>query len=76
MQGLKYITNKKGKAVEVILPIKRYKELIEIKKLYEEKNRVLETIKSGAEEIVQDRINNHLSGELSDFIDEIEDYSN
>lgn len=76
MNSVRYITNEKGKKVEVILPIKRYEELVEIKNIYEEKMRILYSIKSGAKEILKDREDNHLNLELSDFIDEIEDYSN
>lgn len=73
MQGVKYITNKQGKAVEVILPIKRYEELIEIKKSYQERQRVLDSIKAGALEVIKDRKEDHLTQELADFINEIED---
>jgi hypothetical protein len=76
MNNVKYITNEKGNKIEVILPITQYEELIEIKGLYEEKIRVLDSIKCGAEEILKDRIDNHLNQDLSGFIDEIEDYSN
>jgi hypothetical protein len=76
MNDVKYITNEKGTKIEVILPITQYEELIEIKGLYEEKIRVLDSIRCGAEEILKDRIDNHLNQDLSEFIDEIEDYSN
>jgi hypothetical protein len=76
MNNVKYITNERGKKLEVILPIKQYEELIEIKDLYEEKIRVLDSIRCGAEEILKDRLENNLNLDLSEFIDEIEDYSN
>lgn len=76
MNNVKYITNERGKKIEVILPIKQYEELIEIKDLYEEKIRILDSIRCGAEEIIKDRIDNHLNQDLSGFIDEIENYSN
>jgi hypothetical protein len=76
MNNVKYITNEKGNKIEVIIPITQYEELIEIKGLYEEKIRVLDSIRCGAEEILKDRIDNHLNQDLSEFIDEIEDYSN
>ena len=76
MNDVKYITNEKGTKIEVILPITQYEELIEIKDLYEEKIRVLDSIRCGAEEILKDRTDNHLNQDLSEFIDEIEDYSN
>ena len=75
MNNVKYITNEKGNKIEVIIPITQYEELIEIKGLYEEKIRVLDSIRCGAEEILKDRIDNHLNQDLSEFIDEIEDYS-
>jgi len=75
MKDLKYITNEKGKKIEVIIPIQKYEELIEIKNMYEDRLRILNSIKSGAEEILQDRTDNHLNQELSEFINEIEDYS-
>lgn len=76
MNNVKYITNEKGNKIEVIIPITQYEELIEIKGLYEEKIKVLDSIRCGAEEILKDRIDNHLNQDLSEFIDEIEDYSN
>jgi len=76
MNSIKYITNDKGQKIEVILPIRKYEELVEIKNLYEDKIRVLDSIRCGAEEIIKDRIENNLNRELSEFIDEIEDYSN
>jgi len=76
MNNIKYITNEKGNKIEVILPITQYEKLIEIKGLYEEKIRILDSIRCGAEEILKDRIDNHLKQDLSGFIDEIEDYSN
>jgi hypothetical protein len=76
MNNVRYITNEKGKKIEVILPIKQYEELIEIKDLYEEKIRILDSIRCGGAEILKDRIDNHLNQDLSEFIDEIEDYSN
>lgn len=76
MSGVKYITNEKGRKIEVILPIKKYRELIETKNMYEEKLTILKSIKSGAEEILQDRVDNHLNQELAEFIDEIEDHTN
>jgi hypothetical protein len=42
----------------------------------EEKIRILDSIRCGGEEILKDRIDNHLNQDLSEFIDEIEDYSN
>lgn len=69
MQGVKYITNKQGKAVEVILPIKSYEELLEIKKSHQERQRILGSIKAGALEILKDRKENHLTQELTDFED-------
>ncbi len=68
MNELRYITNERGKPVEVILPIKRYKELMDIKIRYEEKMRILSSIKAGAEEILDDRIDNGLTQELSDYL--------
>ena len=76
MNNVRYITNEKGNKIEVILPITQYEELMEIKDLYEEKIKVLDSIRCGAEEILKDRRHNHLNQELSEFIDEIEDYSN
>lgn len=76
MSSVKYITNEKGRKIEVILPIKKYRELIETKDMYEEKLAILKSIKSGAEEILQDRVDNHLNQELAEFIDEIEDHTN
>jgi hypothetical protein len=76
MNSVKYITNEKGQPIEVILPLKTYRELLELKNTYEEKLRILSSIKFGAEEIIQDRIDNSLNQELSEFIDELEDYTN
>jgi len=42
----------------------------------EEKIKILDSIRCGAEEILKDRIDNHLNQDLSEFIDEIENYSN
>ncbi|MCX6580930.1 MAG: hypothetical protein NT166_12200 [Candidatus Aminicenantes bacterium] len=75
MNEVRYITNERGNPVEVILPIKRYRKLMDLKEQYEEKLRVLYSIKAGAEEVLKDRINNGLNQELSDFIDELEDNS-
>jgi len=44
MNSIKYITNDKGQKIEVILPIRKYEELVEIKNLYEDKIRVLDSI--------------------------------
>lgn len=41
--------------------------LIEIKDLYEQNVRGLDSIRCGAEEILKDRIDNHLTQDLSDF---------
>lgn len=76
MNSIKYITNDNGQKIEVILPIKTYEELVEIKNIYEDKIMILDSIRSGAEEIVKDRTENNLNQELSEFINEIEDYSN
>jgi hypothetical protein len=42
----------------------------------EEKIETFDSIRCGGEEILNDRIVNHLNQDLSEFIDEIEDYSN
>jgi hypothetical protein len=42
----------------------------------EEKIRIPDSIRCGGEEILKDRVENNLNQELSEFIDEIEDYSN
>jgi hypothetical protein len=75
MNEVRYITNERGNPVEVILPIKRYRELMDFKNRYEEKMRILYSIKAGAEEILKDRIDNGLNQELSEFIDELENNS-
>ncbi len=74
MNNVKYITNEKGKPVEVILPFKEYEDLVDFRNNYEERLRILTSIKKGAEEIIHDRIGNHLNQELSEFIDELEDH--
>lgn len=73
MNSVRYITDEDGRAVEVILPLQEYKDLIEFRDTYEEKLRILTSIKHGAEEIIEDRKHNHLQQELSGFIDELED---
>jgi hypothetical protein len=75
MENVKYILNETGEKVEVLIPFKDYEELVRMKQMYEEKYRILESIRCGAEEIKQDRLNNQLTEELTDFINEIEDYS-
>lgn len=75
MNGLRYITDEKGKPIEVILPLKDYQELVKFKNTYEEKLMILTSIRNGAEEILRDRIDNHLNQELTDFINELEDNS-
>ncbi|MCK4763708.1 MAG: DUF433 domain-containing protein [Candidatus Aminicenantes bacterium] len=46
--------------------------LLAKKNTYEEKLRILKSIKKGGEEILQDRIENHLNEDLSDFIHELD----
>ena len=75
MNSVKYNTNEQGQPIEVILPFKRYKDLVDFQSTYEEKLRILTSIKNGAEEILRDRVENNLNQELSEFIDEIESYS-
>lgn len=74
MNSLRYITDEKGKPIEVILPLKDYQELIEFKNTYEEKLNILTSIKNGAEEILRDRVDNHLNQDLTEFINELEDH--